>query len=432
MDESAFLFLCRSLERRLQRLKAELVTVEDDHTEDDNRGATFARFVTAHLDAAAARLDESAAAYQPATPDEREILGRTVHRLWLLCNSLHEEIYPYRADIGRRDLPVGLLYLIDALINELLQTRADPVVHNDEWPGYSTLRLRDQWQKLSVELGVDFDDDAEPVILFLPGLDAANALLAPILAHEVGHAVAWDTDLEDRLLDQLEPIIDRRLTDAAEALSAAGIPEPEVTEHLQYWLQELLCDALAGALTGPSFLFAAAAFLPAAAAGSGGGTHPDPAYRLGMSLIQLERLGWVPFLERTCPEVFAWVQAAAAARVEAPDVLQEVLGLLVEDAIPELLELAESHIETPMRFDEQYAPVEDELDAMVTLGVPPVQLGGAPTSPWTVILGCWVHGLAKHGAEPVALADAVNDADLNEFALATIGLSRVQTLWDTL
>ena len=63
-------------------------------------------------------IDVTAGNFVGANPAAKVIYGRKLSRVRYLLNVLHREIFDYRHDIGRQDLPAGLLYLVDDLIDD--------------------------------------------------------------------------------------------------------------------------------------------------------------------------------------------------------------------------------------------------------------------------------------------------------------------------
>jgi hypothetical protein len=81
----------------------------------------------------------------------------------------------------------------------------------------------------------------------------------PILAHEVGHTAVEQNSLGSKAFKRVDAVRLNTLFD--DCLQAAGNPPPGPWQvQLFRWMDELLCDALATVLTGPSLLFASATF----------------------------------------------------------------------------------------------------------------------------------------------------------------------------
>lgn len=424
MDGESF-----SLLRRLAAGQLARVTAAIEAIAEDERGSTYVRFVKLHLEAIDRLATEAEVDYAAATLDaEREIYGRRLQRLHLMLDAIHGDVFNYRRDVGRRDLPVGLLYLIDALIDDLLKASADPLVHSDTAYMYSTVRLKTLWRRLSSALGIAWAEPTEPVIFNLPGLDPANAMLSPILAHEVGHSVLQRSDLVADVEARLDPAVVASLR-AQLAADDPGADEAALLAQFVRWLEELVCDALATELCGASMLFASAAFLPASSAGGFGDEHPDPASRLTLTLRQLDDTGWSPALSRHCPNTLAWLQAVAAKTPATTAPPSEVfLRELVALAIPAIIEVARGYVGSSFEGP-TFEAHEAELMALIAHGVPPAEIQGMSISPWTIVVSCWFHGISSLGDSPSGIASIPSDAGLSKFALKAVEMSRVLQLW---
>lgn len=423
MDAESFRLLHGVVRSQSTRLRKTLATLAENE-----RGSTYVRFVALHLDAIDALVGTTAIDYAAAgSLAERIVLGRKLYRLDLYLKLIHSNVFDYRRDVGRRDIPVGLLYLIDTLIADLLKASADPLVHSDGQFMYSTERILDQWEQVSASLGVTWAEPAEPVIFNLPGLDPANALLSPILAHEVGHSVIRRVDM----VADLEAQLDAGQVDQLKFELQAADPNVDVNEVLQQfgrWAEELLCDALATELTGPSLLLSGAAFLPASAAGNSGSNHPDPAQRIAMTLRQLSENGWDGPLLRLAPGITSWLRDVVTTPPAVDTPRETFLRSLVDISVEKIIEIARSYIDQPFEFG-VYSPVEEEVRTLIHHGIPPAEVAGASLSPWQVIVGCWLHGIVVHSDTAEGITLALDDAELSQFALKTVEMARVLQLW---
>ncbi|MCP4307678.1 MAG: hypothetical protein GY788_22950 [bacterium] len=395
---------------------------------DDERGSTYPAFVRLHLEEIRQRVDEAKGQYAGATVAVKTILAKKLARMRIYLDEIHATLFDHREDIGRRDLPVGILHLIDALVADLLKASADPVVHVDRAYMYSTLRVKDQWEQLSTILGVGWAEPVEPIIFNLPGLDPSNALLSPILAHEVGHSVVQHNDLGqlvDAKLDgqQVGHLEQQYLKDDA------GADVDVALEQFGRWVEELLCDALAAELTGPSMLFASAVFLPASAAGHSGSDHPDPAQRLKLTLSQLDAGGWIDPLQQRLPQTLGWLTQISQTGPTAPISPRDTfLRSLVELAVDPIRLVAQDYVDSSLGW-EHYEPLEDQLQALIAEGIPPAEVSGTPVSPWLVIASVWLYAMTDLQDRPSALAQPVLDLSLGLFTLKAVEMSRVLSLW---
>jgi hypothetical protein len=419
VDQNSLALVATSLADRIEAIRlAKPSAIE-------GRGRNVVILIESMLKAAEQERDRITAELAGASASEAEALGRKLLRLLAQVTSF-STLTPFLADVGRRDLPIGLLQIADVLVEALLPGGADPVIHLDEHHMYSTLDLEALATPTLTALGYDAVIDNVPLVLFVPAIDPNNALLMPILAHEIGHAAVeasslGSTTLAAADLDPLNALLD-------ECLRAAGDPDPGPWQvQLFGWIDELLCDALALVLTGPSFLFAASAFLPAPQAGTVG-SHPFPSDRIGFALKALEALGWEPTLRDRVPYLMTWLSEIATVGASPTDPKERFLreGLrTLEDAI---LTTARGHVRHALT-----AEVFDNLDSrvmqLIDLAIPPAQVGVEPVPPWMVVLAGWLHRFAQEGDRAETLAVATADRSFNQYILKAIEMSRVVALW---
>lgn len=415
-----------SLLGRVVRSRLELIAQETGTIPSDERGSSYREFVQLHLAAVSRELDDIETTYEGSDEQTRTVLGRKLERLMYALDGIHGDVFNHRRDPGRRDLPAGLVFLIDALVDDLLEGKADPVLHLDGTYMYSTERLVARWSNISSAFGTKWPGDRpEPVVFNLPGLDPSNALLAPILVHEVGHSVLNAVDLVGEVEKKLDQGEVQRLKDAFTAAdNSADIPS--AMGQLTAWIEELLCDALATELTGPSMLFASAAFLPASSAGRSGASHPDPAQRLKLTLLQLEANGWNDALYGWVPATFAWLRAVSETTVTSVPPHESFLRAMTEMALPAITDVAKQQVTDPLAWTTFEGLSSGALEA-IDHGIPPV--ASNVLSPWQILCACWIHGIRRCGDSPAAVAQVANDAPLGRFALKAIEMGRVLQLW---
>jgi hypothetical protein len=390
------------------------------------RGSQLVQLVEMLLGGIETERDRVVSELSGASPDEAAVLGRKLLRLLSQVRGF-SMLAPYVRDVGRADLPMGLVQAIDILVESLLPDGADLVVHLDEHHMYSTLDLLTLTQPVRTSLGVPTMTGPAPVVFFLPGTDPNNALLLPILAHEVGHSAVDQAGLVTEVLNQgdvtaLNDLLDRCLT-------ASGITDPtEWQIRLFHWLEELICDALATVLTGPSFLFSSAVFLPAPTEGVLG-THPFPADRIGMTLRLLEAIGWRRLLESHAPIITTWLDGITQDISTRPSMevfLRQGVQILEKD----IFDVATSHVGAALNPAE-FESVQSFLAELLHVEVPPAEHGGNSVPPWAALLAAWLHRIREDGDRPDALASAVSDREFNASILKAIEMSRILDLWRT-
>jgi len=419
VDQESFELVSGLLHERLDRIEALLPFGAP------RRGQRLIDLVKVVCDGLRGEHGRIATAFSGAATDERRVLGRKLTRL-LQQSHILNMLKPYVDDVGRRDVPVGVWQMIDMLVESLLPGGADPVIHYDDQDMYSTADLVTAIQGTLSALGVTYGDPVHPIIFFLPGTDPSNALLMPILAHEVGHAAVEDSHLGSATLknvtqiEQLNALLD-------ECLKAAGDPSPGPWQFQFFqWVDELLCDALATVLTGPSLLFASATFLPAPDPGTLG-THPFPADRIRFTLEQLHRLGWTSILEGCAPKTKAWLERLTAPATGEPK--ERFLRGAIEIVKPALFDVAEHHATRVFKPDD-FNLVSSELTRIIEAGVPPAQVNGHSVDPWSITLAGWLYQFRVRGDAPKTLAEAAADRDFNALVHKAIEMSRIVRLWE--
>jgi hypothetical protein len=264
-----------------------------------------------------------------------------------------------------------------------------------------------------------------PIVLFLPNMDPFNALLLPILGHEVGHPAIEEQGLVSTVLARsdvgaLNTLLDECMTAAKETDATSW------QVQLFGWLEELMCDALATVLTGPSLLLASALFLPAPDHGVLG-THPFPCDRTRMALRLLDELGWRDVLLDHAPGITSWLEGLERpidVTVPRERFLREGVRLLE----PGLFTLARERVSNPLVPD-AFVNVHSFLEQLLSVGIPPAEISGEPVDPWAAVLAGWIHQIRERGDEPCSLAAATSDREFNRSILKAIEMSRILQLW---
>jgi hypothetical protein len=364
---------------------------------------------------------EALAAIPTPSDAQLKVHARTLLRAQQQLDLLHVVVARYSSDVGRSDLPVGLMYLVDELIRDLLPQGADPLIHLGRNYMYSTLPLLEAAQGVMKPHSLPHP---HPVAFHVPGLSPTNAMLAPILAHEVGHT-SWSQAVNA----QLDGAFDRSAVESElKAGVKAGATPKELKEGFEFWCQELMCDALAATLTGPSFLFASAYFLPAPAEGRIGG-HPYPRDRIRFTLRILEEHDWIPVLQDLVPEVLAWCQELAASPELGGSPAETALRQAMVIMEPAMIRVASGVAQNRVTAD-QFMAYRQELFDHLDLEIPPVSAEGIPCSPWLIILAGWLHELRSKGADSIDSIPGIASGErLNRFLLKTVELSGVMALW---
>lgn len=424
-------FVLSYLKEEVRRIRRH-VAVYGGH--EDVRGGSFLRLSEVLLD----HLEEQA---DVAVSDEfkgAEDLGaRSLLRLVPLVWGADELVSTYRDDVGRDDLPVGLLYFVDMLVQSLLAGAADPLVHLAPGNVYATEPLAQVVREIAPGLDTLIEEqELNPVVFNLPQIAPANFLLSPILVHEVAHTAVeqglyevlierWDAgainvafDTQFQAMVQMVGVEDARTADLRN----------EWRERFAQWTEEHLCDALGIVLMGPSYLFALAVFLPAPAHGNLG-THPYPRDRIAQCLGHLGELGWTEVLREILPEVIGWCEGLAPTQRLQGDPQEVFLRRAAEISQATVLEVA-CELIPPQLEPGRFVDYQEQLVALIQAGIPPVEFDTRAAMPWEIVLAGWIAALVAHGGQPADLVPAAASDAMNALLTKSVELASIKRLWD--
>lgn len=348
----------------------------------------------------------------------RRYADRSLHRTLAEVETILPFLRALLESVRRADVPIGMLVAIDSAIDALLPAGADPVVHFDDAHMYSTLDLYD-W------LGWPQESEPTPVAFFVPVLSPFNALMTPLLVHEVGHTAILQANLGSETMSLASDELNTLL--AQYASHAETETRFKIQTQLVGWVDELLCDSLATAICGPSYLFAASSFLPATAQDDPTSSHPFPSARLRFSLALLESAGWGEFMSITCPETVAWLRQRTAARDPASE--HERFLLDACDALtPAINSTVARHV--PDQIDpEAYAAVAERALDQMRMRVPASEVDQRPIGSWQIVALGWQWSFEVHGDSQTTLARAPNDPELSRVLFRAIEMAQVRRLW---
>jgi hypothetical protein len=287
---------------------------------------------------------------------------------------------------------------------------------------YSTLAIVDTTPQLWRE---PLPPEPHPVAFNLPALDPSNVMFSPILAHEVGHT-AWRKGLEKELNRRAD--LGTASTHLRTAASATGIDAQRLVEFFDSWRQELLCDALAAVLTGPSFLFASAVFLPATASTTSIGAHPYPRDRIAYCLRILDRRGWTPFMKEQIPNIYEWCRSLGNSVALSGGPIETGLRAAIGATEPAITEVALD--KTSNGIDVlAFSAKLPEFREWFSNEVPPVKLSTSVPTPWEIVAAAWICELNRLGDTAEALVMTSSNVYLNRFLLKSIELAGIHQLW---
>ena len=384
------------------------------------RGARLFDLHRRVIEQAEATVVDVEAKLQASDDDKtRRYAERALHRTLTEVETILPFLRPLMESVRRDDVPIGMLVALDSAIEALLPAGADPVVHFDDAHMYSTLDLYEalSWPQ---------ESEPTPVAFFVPVLSPFNALMTPLLVHEIGHTAILQANLGSSTMsvasDDLNTLLAKHLSDA----------DPEtrfkVQTHLVSWVDELLCDSLATAICGPGYLFAAASFLPATAHDDPASSHPFPSDRLRFSLASLDSSGWSDFMAATCPETVGWLRQRATPRTPTSG-QERFLREACEALAPAIESTVANHVSEAAIDPDGYAAVAPPALDQLRMRVPASEIDQEPIGPWHILVLGWQWSFEVRGDSPATLAQAPNDPELSRVLLRAIEMARIRRLW---
>lgn len=359
--------------------------------------------------------------------------SKKVERLAPQLDTLYFNLAKYRHCVDREDVAVGLQHLLDVLMEQLVGSDADPMIYLDPIPMYSTVPLVDLLDEFDPESEINPADGysgRQPIVVNLPALDPDNALLAPVLAHEVAHtAVNRSLSMRAR-----ELMADRRTELREAAKQLAGDDADDWASTFDSWVDELVCDAVALVVSGPSFMFAFHGYLPPSNVAEIA-DHPPLRDRMRFHLKVLDRLGWTPLLRAKVPLLLSWYSDACR---DVP-----LNGMPIEKFLREAIEVVEEDVLTVAReyVDSPFEAFE-ENDSLALAskhlrdGVPAVQIDGQVLTTWMVVLAGWLAVFTSEDPEdaskdnPQEAMNAIHNFAYNAVLLKALEMSSIVTKWE--
>lgn len=359
-------------------------------------------------------------------------LKRKYERLADGFSSLYDILTRYRNCVDRADVPIGVQHVLDELVDALVGPDADPMIHPHFVDMYSIVPVKAMIQHLQpaseLPAAVQGYKGRQPIIVNVPALDPANGLLMPLLAHEVAHAGAADGLRSE--LDSLTMSTRTQIQERATRLK--GRQQTDARVAFRLWSDELLCDAVALLITGPSFLFAFHGYPPTRHNGDPL-SHPTREHRLRFHLETLQELGWTEFLEENVPPLMEWYRTHMIE--DAPD--EGSIAEFVREAILEeesaILETARSFVDSNSGAT-QFAPpadlhLYDGVRDDFSRGVPDVQQDGITLGTWDVVLAGWLAVLRSDPSVEGAQR-AILDQGFSAMLVKALELSGIATRWE--
>lgn len=432
-DSAEFAFVASSVRRAAaaQRRAAE------DYLADAKHGRHLAEQFLGLCDA----IVEVLGLYEEAFRDEQDLLQRLLllsETRGLLDNTRDLQLRRVWLDAaGEPAIDLGSYYFFSALARALVHPDCELTVATQNEGSYAI--LVDPF-KSPEELGTP------PIVLvaMVPGREIRTGLLHPLLVHEVGHGVSKVHGIAAAQCaaalkrDDVKEMVHAVAQEAAAAAEQAGqtIPvedfERLLARRLQDWIEEIVCDAVATACLGATYLLSFATEVLATNVDKTGDKHPAPRQRVRLIVEQLDRLGWKPILDAHVPDFAKWIRALAEGAPGAKPLDRSPSDQLMNDVIAligaDVQQAVEQHI-----GDRVFRPAPAEIQGVAELleqHVPPAQHEGEPISRPTIIAGCWLSALKQHGGTVDRLAEAIDVPELARLLPYALELSILVDRWN--
>jgi hypothetical protein len=389
------------------------------------------------LDLIAASEHRMAAPPGDGAPESVErAYARAVRESILTLRSAHKAL-PWLAATRRPTVNLGSLYLTEECAKVLVAPDVDLVL----FPNPEFMYSATSWPFADVvenTPGFTPRTQRRPLVLKYPLSDSDRLLLHPLFAHELGHASADENDLVTKVRAALyaETAFVAELEATVERMGRVwSSPKTKIHRtirtYLELWIEELLCDHLATAAMGPTFVCALAGFVLPMSYARPGQVHPPNTMRIRLSLDDLAERGWRPWFERVAPGIFGWLETIAADATGAMDIeykyLRDLFHFLRDQLLrnADLLRSAASEQAGSEALDPSSTQGEaDDAAELLKHLILPVGLG-QPLAPRGILLGGWQEAFHRHGDHPKGLVKSLADRGLQDLLGKAIEMSTV-------
>lgn len=328
-----FDFLVATARRLIDHLSLEV----DPLASEDERGTALAKHITETLRSIRAKVEHEALRFKAA---KTETAKSTYLKNLRFCISstwgIHDAM-PW-LESPHRKLDPGTLFFIDEAALAMIDAAIEGVPTESGYYMYWTLSW--PFEELWEQLGEDMPRGTRPIILAYPPHEAASALLHGNFAHELGHSAV---DHHGLLEAVVAPLRSEKAYTEGLANLVAGHPNPtaqqlrvKTLKRVESWIEELLCDQLALAYLGPSFLFCFAGMVLPVTRNEPQDRHPNATMRIHFLLNSVQKRGWRDIVENQLPSVWRWFEYVADGT--------EIPGSPATDFVRRMAKMAEEPI----------------------------------------------------------------------------------------
>lgn len=289
---------------------------------------------------------------------------------------LYSYLYISASFVERADVPHTLVELVQP-IKRLMQQELkqfELILHPLPVLNYSFFPLGRKLSEIVDRLGfaellVDFP--SQLVAIGFPGLETGRFLVHCIIAHELGHCLYLEQELESRLLPLIRPdeqkldglvkafaearvepgfqqeqgiVQQRTLSEYISELEIKSSVTTEITEISKFWMKELTCDAIAYLLFGPAYLLAALNFLTSMRLFDDDRDRTHPPNRMRLLLLYRildEETAFLKSLDHKVVDVLElWRTVATAQAPHFTDPIRDLAGAAILNIYHDIIRAA--------------------------------------------------------------------------------------------
>lgn len=427
-------FLAESVERTVRVQREAAVMYLDAKPQ---RGTTLVRHLVGAYDALIKHVQERRAEFADFPDDEaREGAITEMRQLVAGARSLQRSLSWLDA-AATPPLDLGTRYFVERTARALVSDDAEVTVVTTTERSYATVTNP---LSLVFEIAeVEEPSDGFALVVFVPRREQDSGLLHPLMIHELAHAAATRHGLVEEVLERgnTDQHIDHALQAVADAHDSEGDEEQEalidaLKERLGRWVEEALCDAVAAAILGPTYLYSFVAIVGTSDLDAVGDAHPSTRHRIRMLLEILDELGWKDVLASTSQEIDDWCRGTAGEEARDLGLIERFCIEALSHLGPHLREIVHIHVGQgrflPAAFEESVT----EIKALLEQGIPPAQRADDRSIDRSaIILGSWIFAVKQQGGGLASLATAPDIPELSRLLPKALESAAVLDAWHT-
>lgn len=427
-------FLAESARRLIARLRSTSQEADPDQSQ-------LCSYLEAVLSAIGDKIRDLEDEFKKAPGDKEKAAINQSLRLLNVNVRGFQEVSPWLRSLRAPGLELGMLYFMEEAATVLLRDNFELVINRNDEYMYSTVDLAKPFSGLLLPWGKTLPSGAHPILINYPILERGSLLLHPLFVHELGHDCIEKNGLLDAAYKQYGKLTELNnkfgpaVKDYAKAKHQSGNPisEPEAAVELRRllnnWLEEVLCDLLACCYVGPSFLFAASAFILPVRRDRPSPTHPPSNVRLELDLRAIDDLGWTDVLESKARSVLDWLKAEASRAPSTPPAIYlKFLTDALRDLYVPMLKVVRKQLGPSVYEADDFDAVADELREHLDADILPAQIDGDPVDRRALLIAGWLHGLALEDSAK-GIPNALELSEFQRFLTRALEMSYILENW---